>query len=74
MSDDPPAGNGPADWAAATFAGARREQLRRWAKLSLRQILEAQEEMQELALRLAGTAGESPAPAGEPPAGRSGGD
>lgn len=38
---------------AGGLAGARREQLRRWSELSLRQILEAQEEMQELALRFA---------------------
>ena len=37
------------DWSLTTWEGARREQLRRWAKLSLREILLAQEEMQELA-------------------------
>ncbi len=66
MSDSNP--DEPAvDWQMTTFAGARREQLRRWSQLSLRQILEAQEEMQELALRFA-------ASAGDPPGRASGGD
>ncbi|MEW5862211.1 MAG: hypothetical protein AB1773_01270 [Pseudomonadota bacterium] len=36
-----------------TWEGARREQLRRWADLSLEEILRAQEEMAQLARRLA---------------------
>lgn len=40
------------DWAAATFEGARREQIRRWSKLPLRQVIEALEEMEQLANRL----------------------
>ena len=43
----------PIDWSLATWEGAEREQLRRWAELSLEEILLAQEEMQELAERLA---------------------
>ena len=43
----------PIDWSLCTWEGAEREQLRRWAELSLEEILLAQEEMQELADRLA---------------------
>ena len=43
------------DWSLATWEGAEREQLRRWAGLSLEEIVLAQEEMQQLAERLAGT-------------------
>ncbi len=42
------------DWTLTTWEGARREQLRRWAELSLEEILLAQEEMAELSERLAG--------------------
>jgi hypothetical protein len=42
------------DWSLTTWEGARREQLRRWAQLSLEEIIAAQEEMRELAERLAG--------------------
>ena len=41
------------DWSLVTWEGAEREQLRRWAALSLEEILRAQEEMQALADRLA---------------------
>lgn len=40
------------DWSLATYDGARREQLRRWSRLSLREIVEALEEMQQLAIQL----------------------
>jgi hypothetical protein len=40
------------DWSLTTWEGAEREQLRRWAELSLEEILLAQEEMQSLADRL----------------------
>lgn len=40
------------DWRLATWEGAEREQLRRWAALTLEEIVRAQEEMQELAERL----------------------
>jgi hypothetical protein len=46
------------DWSMTTFEGARREQLRRWSKLSLREIIAALEEMEQLTDRLA--------PPGEP--------
>ncbi|MBM3357123.1 MAG: hypothetical protein FJY54_05295 [Betaproteobacteria bacterium] len=41
------------DWSLTTWEGSRREQLRRWAALSLREIIVAQEEMQELSEQLA---------------------
>lgn len=41
------------DWGLTTWEGARREQLRRWSELSLEEIVRAQEEMAELARRLA---------------------
>ncbi|CUS36601.1 hypothetical protein [Candidatus Nitrospira nitrificans] len=37
------------DWRVTSFEGARREQLRRWARLPLERILLAIEEMQEIA-------------------------
>jgi len=43
---------GEIDWSLTTWEGSRREQLRRWSELSLREILLAQEEMQELAEKL----------------------
>ncbi|MBL1275623.1 MAG: hypothetical protein COB30_006020 [Ectothiorhodospiraceae bacterium] len=36
------------DWNLATWEGARRETLRRWAELPLERIIAALEEMQEL--------------------------
>ena len=48
------------DWSLTTWQGAEREQLRRWAQLSLEEIVRAQEEMQGLAERLGpATAGEA---------------
>lgn len=41
------------DWTLTTWEGSRREQLRRWAELSLREIILAQEEMRELSERFA---------------------
>jgi hypothetical protein len=53
MSDPTPVGDARAiDWQMTTFAGARREQLRRWSRLSLRQVILALEEMEELGKRL----------------------
>ncbi len=43
----------PVDWSLTTWEGARREQLRRWAKLPLERIVAAQEEMAEISLRFA---------------------
>ena len=37
------------DWSLTTWEGSRREQLRRWRKLSLRERLHAVEEMADLA-------------------------
>jgi len=42
-------------WDAATWTGARREQLRRWRKLTLREKLKAVEEMGKLAARFTKT-------------------
>ncbi len=42
------------DWSLTTWEGSRREQLRRWAELTLEEIILAQEEMRELSERLAG--------------------
>lgn len=41
----------PIDWSLTAWEGAEREQLRRWAELSLEEILLAQEEMQDIAER-----------------------
>jgi len=43
------------DWSVTTFEGSRREQLRRWARLPLEQVIAALEEMQELSYELAAT-------------------
>jgi hypothetical protein len=44
-----PSDEGAIDWSLTTWEGAEREQLRRWARLSLEEIVRAQEEMQRLA-------------------------
>jgi hypothetical protein len=44
--------HGPIDWELTTWEGARREQLRRWADMPLREIILALEEMQALADKL----------------------
>ena len=41
------------DWSLTTWKGSRREQLRRWAQLTLEEIVQAQEEMAELSERFA---------------------
>lgn len=41
------------DWNLTTWEGSRREQLRRWAELTLEEIVQAQEEMAQLNLSLA---------------------
>lgn len=43
------------DWILTTWEGARREQMRRWAALTLEEIVLAQQEMRELSERLAET-------------------
>jgi hypothetical protein len=40
-------------WSLTTWEGLRREQLRRWAELSLRENVQAQEDMRELSERFA---------------------
>ena len=42
----------PIDWSLTTWEGARREQQRRWANLSLREIILALEEMHAIAEHL----------------------
>jgi hypothetical protein len=41
------------DWSLTTWEGSRREQMRRWAQLTLEEILLAQEEMAQLSEQLA---------------------
>lgn len=48
MTNRPEGGEDPA-WRAATWEGATREAMRRWAKLPLERIVAAQEEMWDLA-------------------------
>lgn len=48
----PELGGDRIDWTLTTWEGSRREQLRRWAALSLEEIIRAQEEMAELAGQL----------------------
>jgi hypothetical protein len=48
MAPSPDSGR-PIDWSLTTWAGSRREQLRRWAELPLDRVVLALEEMQELA-------------------------
>lgn len=42
---------GISDWRSASFEGARREELRRWSRLPLENILSAIEEMGEIAVQ-----------------------
>jgi len=54
-------------WEAATWEGARREQMRRWAALPLGRIVAAQEEMQEMAMAMGTESGSGQAvPDGAP--------
>lgn len=41
------------DWSLTTWEGSRREQLRRWAELSLEEMIRAQEDMREIWERFA---------------------
>lgn len=41
------------DWSLTTWEGSRCEQLRRWAELSLEDIIRAQEDMREVSERFA---------------------
>lgn len=53
-------------WQAATWAGARREELRRWAELPLEDILRAQEEMQIMAHMFGEASDQGPRSASDP--------
>ncbi|MEX0899522.1 MAG: hypothetical protein WD081_02410 [Gammaproteobacteria bacterium] len=48
MADAPDDG---IDWSVTTFEGARREQVRRWSRLTLPEKLKALDEMAEMARR-----------------------
>lgn len=61
MTDPNETAQDAAAWSPATWEGARREAMRRWAKLPLERIIAAQEEMWELAYALNGPAGSVPA-------------
>jgi hypothetical protein len=43
------------DWSLTTWEGARREQMRRWSKMTLAEMILALEEMQVLAEKISGT-------------------
>ena len=43
------------DWSLTSWEGSRRAQLRRWLALTVRERLQAIEEMAELAARIAGS-------------------
>jgi hypothetical protein len=49
-NDDSKAGD--IDWSLTTWEGARREQLRRWSRMPLAEMILALEEMQVLAEKL----------------------
>jgi hypothetical protein len=49
MTDQP---DDEVDWSLATWEGAQRESLRRWAKLPLERVIAALEEMQEIQVAL----------------------
>lgn len=48
------------DWSHTTWEGSRREQIERWATLTFDEILDAQEQMAELARELAGSKPQEP--------------
>lgn len=45
------------DWSLTTWEGARREQMRRWGRMPLADMIRALEEMQVLAEKLAQSSG-----------------
>ncbi len=53
MTHDPNVPLDAVDWESTTWEGHRRGQLERWSRLSLDEILEAQEAMAELANEIA---------------------
>lgn len=66
-----PAGNTDGiDWSLCTYAGAEREQLRRWSQLSLRAKLSAVEEMGDLAGKFLASRKASRLPYFDPDTGR----
>ncbi|MCU1314914.1 MAG: hypothetical protein JWN63_236 [Candidatus Acidoferrum typicum] len=50
------------DWSLTTWEGARREQMRRWGRMPLAEMILALEEMQVLAEKLAQSSGSSAGP------------
>ena len=52
MPTDDPQADG-IDWSLTTWEGARREQMRRWGRMPLADMIRALEEMQVLAEKLA---------------------
>ena len=42
------------DWSVTTWEGSRREQIRQWSRMSLDEILDAQESMAKLSTELVG--------------------
>ncbi|MGH8470372.1 MAG: hypothetical protein ACREVY_15780 [Gammaproteobacteria bacterium] len=48
-------GNDDIDWSLTSWEGSRRAQLRRWLALTVRERLQAIEEMAEVAARIAGS-------------------
>lgn len=49
------------DWSLTTWEGARKEQLRRWSQMPLREMISALEEMHELSEKLSrANAGQGP--------------
>lgn len=55
---DPPSDD--IDWSLTTWEGARREQMRRWGRMSLAEMILALEEMQALAATLDGSGDSQP--------------
>jgi hypothetical protein len=58
------------DWNAATWEGSRRAQIRRNLRLTVRERLEALEDLTETSDRLARTASETPTESRPPPFGQ----
>lgn len=56
----------PSTGASTTWEGSRREQMRRWAQLTLEEIILAQEEMAELGERLANAPAMAKSPGTKP--------
>lgn len=52
MPIDENAGTDAIDWSLTTWDGARREQMRRWSRMPLAEMILALEEMQVLAEKL----------------------